>query len=147
MCELLICADSKINEDSIYLDTKLPKRGDVISVREDNCLWGDMELHDSQWRIVKAPNLSVEEGSILLSPEPPSYPDQVYGPNTLQYRGYYVSEERVVVDPEFAAYLSDSSRKEPFYVVPDNIKLNDVLAQRTPIPDPALIGNGTPIIG
>ena len=68
MCEILIRARDKTNADP-YMDAKCLKRGDVVSVVENNWSWGTAELTAPYWRIVKLPKVSVSAAESLLAPE------------------------------------------------------------------------------
>jgi hypothetical protein len=93
MAELLVMKTDRIGAD-IYSNAKLPKRGDVIAIQENDWNWGDKELDGSHFIVVKCPTQSISELSGYLSNEMPT---QLLGPketpqsisNTLQFRGFY----------------------------------------------------------
>lgn len=69
MAELLVRIIDKVNDDP-YLDVHCTKRGDVIVVRPDGWAWGQKEINNPEWRIVKL-QASVSECLQFLSPELP----------------------------------------------------------------------------
>lgn len=53
------------------------KRGDVISVLPDGAQWGDLDQSDTHYRIIRLPNVSVEDvTNALLAPGRRSSPTQ-----------------------------------------------------------------------
>lgn len=147
MCELLVAAVNSHNPDSVYQDTKLPKRGDVVAAREDGWPWGADELTDPAWRLLSIPGAPVQDFLGLLSPEPATSPEELLRPNTLQYRGWFLDDGAVDVPPDFAAYIADDARTDAIYRVPPGITLAQVVAKRPAVADPAVIGDDPRVIG
>ena len=70
MAEFLVRVVDKVNPDSVYLDAKCLKRGDVVCVCEDGWKWSDLERKNPEWHIIQVPGMSVIEGSQFLAEEP-----------------------------------------------------------------------------
>lgn len=85
MAELLVRVIDKINDDPV-LNTKCMKRGDVVVVCPDGWGWSKEELTNPFWRIIKMPNLSMEEANRFLAPELDTDPNQPS--KTLQRRAF-----------------------------------------------------------
>ena len=108
MAELLVRVVDKVNDDP-YLDCHCTKRGDVIVIAPDGWSWGREELTNPHWRIVKAPNISVDDASAFLGPEletNPQNPSRVR-----QKRGFKLGLERL--PPNWALWLADDTRAQP----------------------------------
>lgn len=69
MAELLVRVVDKVNNDSVYLDAKCLKRGDVVVVCPDGWVWSDLERKNPDWHIVKVPGMSMSEAQAFTSPE------------------------------------------------------------------------------
>lgn len=83
--ELLVFVQDKIHKD-FYLNTKFPKRGDVITAQMDGWKWGTEELADGRFRIIHVLGLSIEDAQILMSPEINT--DSKNPSKTLQFRAF-----------------------------------------------------------
>lgn len=68
MAELLVRVVDKGEPENV----RCTKRGDVIVVMPDGWMWGNAELADPHYRILRVPDMSVSEASALLAEEPPS---------------------------------------------------------------------------
>lgn len=69
MCEMLVrVVDKRLPLDQ-GADVTLSKRGDVIVVVPDGWKWSKGELANPDWRILKWPHVSIDEASVLMSPE------------------------------------------------------------------------------
>lgn len=112
MCEMLLNVVDIINSDSVYLDAKLPKAGNVIDVEADGWNWGNMELTLPQFRIFKAPGLDQTFFEPLLSTQVGTIQGQLFADttNTLQYRGFTMNLNDPNIPSDIAAYLADSTR-------------------------------------
>ncbi len=91
MAELLVFMQDTKGKD-VYHTAKLPKRGDVIVVKEDGEPWGIQELESPLFQIVAYPGVPAAEFAGLLSREVSTDPvpsnlisDMT---NVLQYRGF-----------------------------------------------------------
>ena len=59
MCELLVKnEDNTIPEDAV-MDLKSWKRGMVVTVQEDGWAWGNLEIHNPMFTIIKVPDMTV----------------------------------------------------------------------------------------
>lgn len=65
MCEMLVRTQDNVLPDAIE-NLKSWKRGMVITVQEDGWVWGNEELNNPVFAIIKAPGMTVSEGSIFL---------------------------------------------------------------------------------
>lgn len=116
MAELLIRVIDKVNPD-FYKNCQCTKRGDVIAVCPDGNRWGDRELNAPHYRIIKMPKMTVEEGSILLAPEPekdPSNPSR-----TLQRRAFKIDLDSKDIPADITAYIDDPSLSKAIMIVED----------------------------
>src|SRR5512140_1787643 len=76
MAEILIrIVDKTIPADS-YRDQRFFKAGDVIHVAEDGWPWGNEELTNPDWRIVKLPGVSVDLLTDMLESQKVTQNDQ-----------------------------------------------------------------------
>ncbi len=115
MAEIAICVVDITNPASVYLNTKLPKRGDVLCVVEDGHVWGSSELGQDNWRIIQLPGVPVAALDALLTAEvATSPPGQKGAPNTLQFRGFYLDLDHAALPaaPENLARRSDAEGRE-----------------------------------
>lgn len=87
--ELLIAIVSQGTSPVAALDCQLFKAGDVIHYHADGGDWGSSEIANSNWRIVRVPNLSTIQADALIASELPTDP---HNPSpTLQKRGMTVN--------------------------------------------------------
>lgn len=101
--ELLVFVQDKVHAD-FYMDTKMPKRGDVISVAENGHQWGLQELAHPMFRVVVVPDLDQDEAEMLLAPE---VNQDVKNPSkTLQYRAFKLDLDHELV-AEHAEFWND----------------------------------------
>lgn len=136
MCELLIRARDKVNDDP-QLDAKCYKRGDVVAVVEDGWQWGRVELASPEWRILQLPNVSVEQAQAFVAEEVEDDPAQPS--RMLRRRGWAFDLE--ALPAAVRAWLADDSRKTPTRRV--NLTAPQILALRKRkqrLRDPDVIG-------
>ncbi len=69
MADLLIRIRDKESSGDPETDAVQFKRGDVIAVWPTPGPWGTEELRNPDWRIVRLPNVSVEDAQELMAPE------------------------------------------------------------------------------
>ena len=103
--ELLVFVQDKIHPD-FYLNTKFPKRGDVLVAKPDGWKWGTEELADGRFRIIHALGLAEEDAEILLAPEidiDPKNPSRV-----LQFRAFKLDLDNVILGKNLV-FFSDHS--------------------------------------
>lgn len=108
MAEMLVRVVDKISADP-YLNAKLTKRGDVISVQPDGWVWGKEEQKNPDWRIVKLPGVSVTNASQFVAPEKdadPKNPSRV-----LQSRAARLDLDNLPLG--IAAVMADIKRRNP----------------------------------
>lgn len=92
--ELLVFVQDKIHDD-FYLNTKFPKRGDVIAAQMDGWKWGTEELADGRFRIIRVLGLSIDDAQMLLSSEidiDPKNPSR-----TLQFRAFKLDVDNSIL--------------------------------------------------
>jgi len=145
MAELLVVVESTIHPEDFYANCCLPKRGDVIDVKEDGARWGKSELGDPRWRIVRIPGIGVSEAKAWLSREPDI---GLVRSRTLQYRAFKLDVDALAEkDADFAAFLDG---KDAERVCEAKLSLVDIRAakvRRPRIEDPSIIGDNPHIIG
>lgn len=137
MCEILLKATNATSPDP-YKDVKCYKAGDVVVVMPDGWGWGSKELTDPMFRIVKLPNVTVEQAvGILCAWEidvNPAQPSRM-----LQRRGYRVWYEQLSGQPR--AYWLDATRASPSFTWNVTFaQLQNFRLQKAPVPDPNVIG-------
>ena len=69
MCELLVKAIDAIHPDPTIDKAGCYKTGDVVAVREDNHIWGNKELDEAKFKLLKYPGVSVSDMQYLLNEE------------------------------------------------------------------------------
>jgi hypothetical protein len=148
MCELLVCSVGQTNATSIYLDTKLPKAGDVIYAAEDGHSWGLDERTNANWRILALPGIASNSVSNLLTSEIQAAPVNPLAPSkTLQYRGFYLDLTNAAIPADMAAYLADATRAVGRFSVEATFALSSITLQRPVVADPAVVGSPPGVIG
>lgn len=69
MCELLVRIVDKVHPDP-YIDANhSTKRGDVIVVRDDGHVWGQAEISNPDWIIIKVLGVSANDASVFVARE------------------------------------------------------------------------------
>lgn len=110
MAELLIRVKDKINAVDYYKNFQCTKRGDVIVACPDGWNWGNDELSDPQYRIVKIPSLPLIDAQALTTPEQET--DPVRPSRTLQRRGFKLNLDDPSLPQAFQDFIKDDSRKQ-----------------------------------
>lgn len=111
MCQVLLRVVDKTNLDDPYHDCKCLKRGDIVVVVGDAHVWGREELRDPAWRILRLPNITVEQAEAFLGPEldtDPANPSRV-----LQRRQFKLDVDNVQMPAGLKAWLLDFTRAQP----------------------------------
>ena len=108
MAEMLVRVVDKISADP-YLNAKLTKRGDVISVQPDGWVWGKEEQKNPDWRIVKLPGVSVTNASQFVAPEKDA--DLKNPSRVLQSRAARLDLDNLPLG--IAAVMADIKRRNP----------------------------------
>lgn len=105
MAELLVRVVDKTHPDAAA-DVGCLKRGDVIAVCPDGWRWGNAELRNPAWRILRVPG-APEAFDALLSPEVPDLGAED-GPR--RKRGFRLDIDALsAADPAFAAHLGEAA--------------------------------------
>lgn len=146
MCEALVCVKSwtTVNgsSGSLSFDYSLPQQGDVIWVGADGAPWGVCEQgliypgnpngNHNFWRILKLPNVTVNQASTMLAPEvnvDPTKPSPY-----LQFRAFFLDKTKIPAGV-LATYWNDDTRAAPFISMPYTAtQLATLKTQRTPVP-------------
>lgn len=173
VCEILVYTqNSSDSQNSIYQNCKLPKRGDVVTIQPDGWPWGNNEVGDAAdpwFMVIKIQGVDAADLASLVSWEVsdnPSIINPIDSTNTLQYRGFFLDLDATTVSQDTipAALVAmntpskfvangKSSDQAPsvgnvVYLSGDSQTILAMQAQRTPVDDPAVIGNiNTHIIG
>ena len=145
MCEILIQVAPRTGDD-IYKTAALPQPGDVIVIMEDGHPWGVQEMTAPDWRIFALPGVDASAFANLLTPEVSTTPGTVS--RTLQYRAFHLDTVKLAANSTVQAVLQ--SRTAPIIRVPVATLrplLTAAIAQRPPVPDPAVIGSNPAVIG
>lgn len=137
MCEIVVCVEDIVGPD-VYTTTSLPSPGDVLDVLEDGHVFGRMELADPRWRILSVPDMTVDAAQNLLSREPATDPAQALGPNTLQFRAFYLDLTRPMA-ADMKAFMGDATRAAASFVVEPSV-IAGMMDKRPPVSDPKVIG-------
>ena len=109
MCELLIRVRDKEFADT-YQKVKQLGRGDVVVVVENGWSWSQKELTNPDWRILKLPNILVDDVVDLLAPEEnptPGVPNRM-----LQRVGKRLDLSHVNL-ASLLAWIQDDTRAQP----------------------------------
>ena len=136
MAEVLLRVVDKVNPNSVYLDAQCLKRGDVVVVCPDGWNWGTEELSNPHWRILKLPNIPVEQMQQFLSEEPET--DPANPSRTRQRRGFKFNVDGAT--GALRTYLRDETRAQPTFT--SSLSLTQVERMRVrkmAIPDPNVI--------
>jgi hypothetical protein len=136
MCEILICV-----KDRDASNPRAPKQGDVICVQPDGWVWGACELgqvvqgnpnrNHNFFRVIKLPNVTVLQASVMLSSEldvDPQRPSPY-----LQFRALFFDKSKIV-HPGFLAHWNDDSRAAGFLTLSFTAaQIATIKTQRTPV--------------
>jgi hypothetical protein len=146
MAELLIRVHDKVGSD-IYQNAQLTKAGDVIVVMPNEWTWGFVERSHPDWRLLRVPTLTLSEGQIFLGAEPNRDP-QVRS-RVLQRRAVTLSLEALVqADPTLVTWLANDRRTTPIQSTRLTSEMFLTLQRlKTPLIDPAIIGESPLVIG
>lgn len=142
MCEILICVKDRSNSGNLVWDSKMPKQGDVVTVQADGWAWGTAELGQTVqgnpngnhpfFRVVKLPNVTVSQASVMMAPEVDVDPQK---PSPyLQYRAFFLDRSKIPVGA-FRTHWDDDARAQGFITL--NLTAAQLAAfktQRTPVP-------------
>lgn len=139
--------DENRDADDMFIDhATTHKRGDVIHAAPDGWPWGSDELISPFWRIIKVPGLELLEAQAMVAREIAE--DPTNPPRTLQRRAFRLDIDHPSLPAAFREYLQDDTRASAAYTLSINRAAFRVLKKaRLPIPDPAVIGGPTNVIG
>ena len=145
MCEILLCVHDRRTTGNVAIDSHAPKQGDVVCVQPDGWTWGVCELgqvvpgnpngNHNFFRIIKLPNVTVNQASNMLAPEvdvDPQNPSPY-----LQYRARYLDKSKIP-PATMQALLdnwNDDGRAQGFLQVNYTAgQINNIVSVRAPIP-------------
>lgn len=138
MCEALIRVVDKVNTDP-YLDCKLFKAGDIVTLQDDNWGWSVAEQTNSDWRIVKFPNIPLQQAVDYLQPERDA--DVAHPSRMLRRRKFTFDLTNTSLPVAFRNWLADSTRAAPTRAINlTGAQLVTYMRSRPPIQDPNVLG-------
>jgi hypothetical protein len=105
---------------------------EVVSVCEDGWKWSRIELSNPDWRILKVPGMTVEEGEVFTMPEP------VDTTRYIQRRRAFKIDV-TVLPASIQEKITDDRRLEPALEL-EKTALELSKTARTPIPLDGVIG-------
>ncbi len=137
MSEVLIRVVDKVNADP-YLDAQCLKRGDVVAIMPDGHAWGNEELRNPEWRILKMPNVPFDTVKAFLGPElntDPANPSRV-----LQRRAFRL--DWASLPAATRNWFADDSRATPARNAASMTaaQLLALKVAKAPLQDPNVIG-------
>jgi hypothetical protein len=145
MAEFLVVISGTDHPSDFYKNCALPKRGDVIDVKEDGAIWGKKELSDPRWRVFRIPGMPIEEARQWTAREQAQSP--VKG-KTLQYRAFkFDIDAAILADVDFAAFVDGKDANVVYEVKAPLAIIRAAKVARPKIQDPAVIGDDPFIIG
>jgi len=136
MAELLVrvVGDTSANP---FVNANAFKRGDVAVAFADGHAWGCEELTDPRWRILRFPGATLDDASVLLSPEKAATRQSDRAPDPmLQIRGFALKLD--TGDAALDAFLADASRRQAVFVMP--VPLASLVVRKPPLKNPNVIG-------
>ena len=145
MAEMIVYLVDRVGSEAgidVYHNAKLSQRGDVIIVREDGWQWGELELTDPRYQVIKVPDATIADLQPLLSWEMPQAGNELDEPgdtaNTLQYRGFHI----------VVGSMRGMQTADPPPTIDSTLdEVTSLTVQKPPIPDPAKIGDSGRVIG
>ncbi len=126
MAEMLVRAVDKINPDSQAKDARCLKRGDVVVVVPNDWPWSVKEQTDPQWRIVRAPDMTMDEARTFTVPE---FPDLQVNPHPRR-RGFFIDIDGLPTGHR--NWFNDTTRVDPMRVIPAAVLFNAKTQKTTP---------------
>lgn len=142
MSELLVRVVDKINEDPL-LNSKCTKRGDVIVVCPDGWEWSVEERSNPNWRIIKMPDMNMDEASRLLAPELDTDPNQPS--RVLQRRAFKIN---FILFPLRIRLSTDSSvRRDETLEVKVINTADAIMVEKTRLVERDIIGDDPRVFG
>jgi hypothetical protein len=138
MCEILVC----VKDRGASPGQGLPQQGDVVAVQADGWPWGACELgtvvqgnpngNHNFFRIIKLPNVTVNQASRMLSPEVDV--DPLNPSPYLQYRAFYLDKTKIPTQALINNW-NDDTRAAPFITLTYTAtQLNNIVTQRPAVP-------------
>lgn len=154
MCEIALVVVDKTNTDSIYLDCKCYKSGDIIEVMADGWPWGNVDLTNPNWRIIKFPGVDVSQMSQFLSwqlPADPLNPSKTLLRRALRFAWSQIDSTNWATNhpaqvTALKNYIADATRAQATLTVPANTvaafmtELNKLTVTKPAVQDPAVVG-------
>lgn len=134
--EMILFAVDRVSDDP-YMDALSYKRGDVIMAKPDGWPWSMAELTNPDWRIIKFPSIAMDQAASFVAPEAETDPRN---PNRMrQRRGFRLNFDALPGDLQ--AYITDSSRSQPFAITGMTAQDLNALRKRRPRrQDPNVLG-------
>jgi hypothetical protein len=120
MAEFLVRIRDKVDHNPMLLGER-----EVVCVCPDGWKWSQIEQKNPDWRILKVPGMTVDEGSVFLAPEPVDA--SKYIPRR---RAFKIDPAALPAD---ALKLSDDKRVEAVVEVP-KLALEASKTVREPLP-------------
>jgi hypothetical protein len=137
MCELLIRVRDKAFGD-LYQKVKQLGRGDVVSVVENGWGWSQEELTNPDWRILKLPNILVDDVTDLLAPE--DNPTPLIPNRMLQRHGKKLDLSHVNLAPLVPWFQDDTRAQTTRTVNITRAQARALVAVKPPVADPNTLG-------
>lgn len=136
MAEICIMIVNRVNDDP-KVDAQCFKRGDVVEVLPDGSDWGSSVRKLSIFRIIKLPNVSVEEARAFLAPELPADPEAPK--DMLQRRAFRLDLDNPIVPQALRDYLADDTRVKDSASFPATVDMiRSLKVAKEPLPEQAV---------
>ena len=135
MCEFLLRVHDKkhaeTEPDKPYLDVKLMQRGDIVECRDNGWPWSHLERSEPFWRIVKIPQMSLEEGQTYLAREP----GNKLLNKMLQKRQFKLNLDNPALPASIRDFINDDTRAVDSITINAN-SVRNIRTTKDPVPDP-----------
>lgn len=145
MVAVLFRVRDKTSAD-FYKNLQCRKRGDAVCVLSAPETWGTMDRQNPDWRILVFGDVSADEAQSWCMPEL----QRVGRPSkTLQRNQFRFDLDALAAqDAGLAAYLADDRRALASYGVSLPVsRMRAARIERTPVADPAVMGDDPGVIG
>lgn len=111
MCEVLIRVLDKVNPNDPYLDCKLFKRGDIVTIQDDGWVWTPEEKSNPDWRIIKFTAIPLAQAISYLDPQLDV--DKANPSRMLRRRKFSFDIDNLTLPAAFRTWLADGTRAAP----------------------------------
>lgn len=124
----------------------LYKPFDLVTAKPDGWAWGDQEVSNPWFRIIRWSAVSLTQVQPYMSTLQPVLDANGLATTLFQARGFFLDLSDVRIPPALWTWWQDDTRAQPIFVVPGAFVLDPVLLQkvRAAVPDPAYQAPGTP---